>query len=122
MVLWCFRSRNDDEVENANEGQMKKVGVMSKCDDDEVEEGRGMTKAASIRILHFNDVYTINNEEGKPGGAARFASVLRERASGSAGAGGDDAMTTTGEALVLFSGDVFSPSLEGNLFKVRDLT
>ena len=24
----------------------------------------------------------------------------------------------SGEALVLFSGDVFSPSLEGNLFKV----
>ena len=115
-MLWCFGGSQNDEEER--EVMMRVVGVVSKCDEDEVKEGEQRMKAAEIRILHFNDVYAINNEEGKPGGAARFASVLRERASASCD--GDGAVTT-GEALVLFSGDVFSPSLEGNLFKVRDL-
>ena len=92
-------------------------------------QGRGKNKC--IRIIHFNDVYTINNETGKPGGAARFTTLLRQRAKAEDSAcsdglegGNNNEMNAdmksepSGEALVLFSGDVFSPSLEGNLFKV----
>ena len=54
-------------------------------------------KANSLTIIHFNDVYNIEPSDKEPvGGAARFKTKVKEFASKS--------------PLVLFSGDVFSPS------------
>lgn len=52
-----------------------------------------------ITILHFNDVYNIDaNSKTEPiGGAARFVTAIKSF---------DDL-----EPLVLFSGDIFSPSM-----------
>jgi len=52
----------------------------------------------SLTILHFNDVYNVDPRSVEPvGGAARFVNALR----------------SFGHLnpLVLFSGDVFSPSM-----------
>ena len=51
-----------------------------------------------ITILHFNDVYNIEEKQNEPvGGAARFKTAL-------------DSFHDT-EPLILFSGDLFEPSL-----------
>ena len=68
--------------------------------DDVCEEER----AASIDIIHFNDVYEIEPRDREPvGGVARF--VSRMRAHADAG------------ALVLFSGDALAPSLLSTVTK-----
>ena len=52
----------------------------------------------SITILHFNDVYNIEAREEEPvGGASRFATAMRQR--------------KHLDPLVLFSGDIFNPSV-----------
>jgi 5'-nucleotidase len=48
-----------------------------------------------IKIVHFNDVYDIEEENGI-GGVARFYTALKKHSQ-------DD-------PLILFSGDLFSPS------------
>ncbi|KAK2182231.1 hypothetical protein NP493_362g02095, partial [Ridgeia piscesae] len=56
------------------------------------------TLSQSITILHFNDVYNINAREEEPvGGAARFATAMRQ--------------LKHLDPLVLFSGDIFNPSV-----------
>ena len=59
---------------------------------DEVKD-----KANLLTIIHFNDVYNIEPSDRDPvGGAARFKTKIKELASKN--------------PLVLFGGDVFSPS------------
>ena len=54
-------------------------------------------KAKSLTVIHFNDVYNIDPSDQEPvGGAARFKTKLKEFAAKN--------------PLVLFSGDIFSPS------------
>ena len=54
--------------------------------------------AETITILHFNDVYNIEPSEIEPvGGAARFVTAVKDCQHLS--------------PLVLFSGDVFNPSI-----------
>ena len=57
------------------------------------------TVADAIRIIHFNDVYNIEEGSREPvGGAARFVGLLRK-------------LSSTGlPPLVCFSGDGFNPS------------
>lgn len=52
-----------------------------------------------LTILHYNDVYNVDaNSEVEPiGGAARFCTAIKSLAA-------DD-------PLILFSGDIFSPSM-----------
>ena len=51
-----------------------------------------------ITIIHFNDVYNIEEQASEPvGGAARFKTAVKQLA-------GLD-------PLILFSGDAFNPSL-----------
>lgn len=58
----------------------------------------GNNMASTVTILHFNDVYNIEARNEEPvGGAARFSSVIKSFASI--------------QPLVLFSGDIFSPSM-----------
>ena len=67
-----------------------------------------MPKLNAVTILHFNDVYNIEAREKEPvGGASRFTSLLRE-------VGGDD-------ALVLFSGDAFNPSMMSTVMKGKQM-
>lgn len=52
----------------------------------------------SLRIIHFNDVYNIEPSIREPaGGAARFLSVI-------------NLLKNESPCLVMFSGDIFSPS------------
>lgn len=54
---------------------------------------------STLTILHFNDVYNVEDRSEKPpyGGAARFATAVKS--------------FSHLNPLVLFSGDVFSPSI-----------
>ena len=61
-----------------------------------------------MNILHFNDVYNIEekekaNEVGILAGAARFVTAFEQH--------GKD------KKLCLFSGDLFSPSILSTIFK-----
>ncbi|KAA8496851.1 5'-nucleotidase [Porphyridium purpureum] len=61
-----------------------------------------------LTILHFNDVYEIEERAQEPvGGAARFASVVRRYERGCQVHAQDGAP----QPLVLFSGDCFHPSM-----------
>ncbi len=54
--------------------------------------------ANKLKIIHFNDVYNIEESKNEPcGGAARFAYAL-------------DYITNNDPHLILFSGDALSPS------------
>lgn len=58
----------------------------------------------TLRIIHFNDVYNIENGKQEPvGGAARFKTVI-------------DELNKKKNHFVLFSGDAFSPSTRTNFF------
>lgn len=60
--------------------------------------GSNVKDPTTITILHFNDVYNIEPREQDPvGGAARFKTAV------------DNLRNLN--PLVLFSGDVFNPSL-----------
>lgn len=55
-------------------------------------------RAPSITILHFNDVYNVEEQPSEPkAGAARFKTALRSF----------DAK----DPLILFSGDILAPSI-----------
>jgi len=61
-------------------------------------------KAETISILHFNDVYNVESREVEPvGGAARFATALKSHAEK--------------DPLILFSGDIFAPSIMSTFTK-----
>lgn len=63
---------------------------------------------SSIVILHFNDVYNIEPRDKEPvGGASRFTTQLRN-------VGGRD-------ALILFSGDAFNPSMMSTVLKGKQM-
>ena len=59
-----------------------------------------------ITILHFNDVYNIEEKKKEPvGGAARFKTAL-------------ESFRDT-EPLILFSGDLFEPSLCSHFYLIK---
>ncbi len=61
-------------------------------------------KLRKFQIIHFNDVYDIEgNAKEAIGGAARFATALKYLSETSVS-------VESGNTLVLFSGDAFSPS------------
>ena len=66
--------------------------------------------ADAIRIIHFNDVYNIEEGSREPvGGAARFVGLLRE-------------LSSTGlPPLVCFSGDGFNPSTMSTATRGRQM-
>lgn len=54
--------------------------------------------ATTITILHFNDVYNVQQHKEEPvGGAARFVTAIKS--------------FSHLNPLILFSGDIFSPSM-----------
>ena len=56
-------------------------------------------KADTITLLHFNDVYNVESRNVEPvGGASRFLTAVKKQ-------------KETGDPLVLFSGDIFAPSI-----------
>jgi len=61
-------------------------------------------KAETLSILHFNDVYNVESREVEPvGGAARFLTAMKKH---------QDV-----NPLVLFSGDIFAPSIMSTFTK-----
>ena len=60
-------------------------------------------QADVITILHFNDCYNVEAQQREPaGGAARFSHVLKS--------------FSNDNPLILFSGDIFAPSMSKYLF------
>lgn len=60
--------------------------------------------AETISIIHFNDVYNVESREMEPvGGAARFLTAVKSKADL--------------QPLVLFSGDIFAPSIMSTFTK-----
>ena len=65
-----------------------------------------------IQILHFNDVYHLSPRKSEPvGGAARFATVIKEFR----------AKYGPDSSCVLFSGDLFNPSVESSISKGKHM-
>ena len=57
--------------------------------------------ADTVTLIHYNDVYNVEPRETEPvGGAARFATAVKTYADL--------------EPLILFSGDIFAPSISKN--------
>ena len=56
-------------------------------------------RSDTITILHFNDVYNVEGRGVEPvGGAARFLTAIKS-------------VSKECEPLILFSGDIFAPSI-----------
>jgi 5'-nucleotidase len=63
-----------------------------------VYEAKEKAYEKKVRIIHFNDAYNIESRKVEPcGGASRFVTAIEE-------------LNRDEPAIVLFSGDVFSPS------------
>ena len=73
--------------------------------------GRSNASPPDLRILHYNDVYHVDPSSAEPvGGIARFMTVCREYRE-------NDRYKGQPGLVTLFSGDVFSPSLESSITK-----
>ena len=73
--------------------------------------GRAGDSPPDLRILHYNDVYHLDQSSAEPvGGIGRFFTVCQEY-------GKDKKYDGQSELLTLFSGDVFNPSLESSVTK-----
>ncbi|KAI8055652.1 Metallo-dependent phosphatase-like protein [Syncephalis plumigaleata] len=68
-----------------------------------------------LRIVHFNDVYHLDEQAKEPvGGAARFYTALQQASS-------FVEPVSLDKALVLFSGDLFNPSIESSVTKGKHM-
>ena len=93
---------SDEEDENYSTEKWTRRLIHSHSD---VAEVARLNK--SLRILHFNDVYNIESSEAEPkAGAARFQTAVENLRVES----GDTPL------ILLFSGDVFSPSTRNRNF------
>lgn len=78
-------------------------------------ESNGSSEAPDLRILHYNDVYHVDQASAEPvGGLARFMTLCKEYKEGEQYQGQPGLLT-------LFSGDVFNPSLESSVTKGRHM-
>lgn len=68
-------------------------------------------EAPDLRLLHYNDVYHVDQSSAEPvGGLPRFITLCKEYKEGKQYEGQP-------ELLTLFSGDAFNPSLESSVTK-----
>lgn len=64
-----------------------------------------------LRLLHYNDVYHVDQSSSEPvGGAARFMSLIKHYEE-------NEKFKEQPELVTLFSGDAFNPSLESSVTK-----
>jgi hypothetical protein len=71
------------------------------------------TTPPDLRLLHYNDVYHIDNASEEPvGGIARFQTVVNYYRN-------DERIKGQPKLLTFFSGDAFNPSLESSVTKGR---
>ena len=64
-----------------------------------------------LRLLHFNDVYNIEENHVSPfAGAARFSARLQAVSKAS-----------DGEPLIVFSGDLFNPSMMSTVHRGKQM-
>ncbi|EGR45350.1 uncharacterized protein TRIREDRAFT_23209 [Trichoderma reesei QM6a] len=69
------------------------------------------SEAPDLRILHYNDVYHVDQASAEPvGGLARFMTLCKQYKDGEQYRGQPELVT-------LFSGDAFNPSLESSVTK-----
>ncbi|KAI9286286.1 Metallo-dependent phosphatase-like protein [Umbelopsis sp. AD052] len=74
-----------------------------------------MAQKYRCSIVHFNDVYHVSSGKSEPiGGAARFTTAIRDSRQHLESKGYADPM-------VLFSGDVFSPSTESSITRGKHM-
>jgi 2',3'-cyclic-nucleotide 2'-phosphodiesterase (5'-nucleotidase family) len=72
-----------------------------------------------LRIVHFNDVYHLDEQAKEPvGGAARFYTALQQACSF---VEETEEPVSLDKALVLFSGDLFNPSIESSVTKGKHM-
>ncbi|RKP26244.1 Metallo-dependent phosphatase-like protein, partial [Syncephalis pseudoplumigaleata] len=72
-----------------------------------------------LRIVHFNDVYHLDEQKKEPvGGAARFYTALQQACSF---AEASEEPVALDKALVFFSGDLFNPSIESSVTKGKHM-
>ena len=58
-----------------------------------------MAKSDTVTLIHFNDVYNVDSRTVEPvGGAARFLTAVKS-------------VSRDCQPLILFSGDIFAPSI-----------
>ncbi|PHH60029.1 hypothetical protein CDD81_2197 [Ophiocordyceps australis] len=77
--------------------------------------GRDGSGPPHVRMLHYNDVYHVDQASAEPvGGLARFMTLVDEYRDGQQFQGQP-------ELLTLFSGDAFNPSLESTVTKGRHM-
>jgi len=73
--------------------------------------GQAGASPPDLRILHYNDVYHVDPSSAEPvGGIARFITVCKEYKE-------SKKYESQPSLVTLFSGDVFSPSLESSITK-----
>lgn len=76
-----------------------------------LSERSGEESTPDLRILHYNDVYHVDEASSEPvGGLARFITLCKEYKESPKFEGQP-------EPLVFFSGDAFNPSLESSVTK-----
>ncbi|KAK5996813.1 Mannosylglucosyl-3-phosphoglycerate phosphatase-like protein [Cladobotryum mycophilum] len=76
-----------------------------------VESASSSGEAPDLRIVHYNDVYHVDQASAEPvGGLARFVSVCKEYKEGKQYEG-------QSKLLTFFAGDAFNPSLESSVTK-----
>ncbi|KAI9597622.1 Metallo-dependent phosphatase-like protein [Syncephalis fuscata] len=72
-----------------------------------------------LRIVHFNDVYHLDEQAKEPvGGAARFYTALQQARTFTEQV---DGQAPLDNALILFSGDLFNPSIESSVTKGKHM-
>ena len=73
--------------------------------------GQDVNTPSDLRLVHYNDVYHLDPSSAEPaGGVARFVTVCKEYREA-------ERFRGQPELVTLFSGDVFSPSLESSITK-----
>lgn len=88
-----------------------RVKVLTSLQSAAGEKSSGGDKPTKMTILHFNDVYNVEPRKKEPvGGIARFVTRMKELKAESVARGEP-------EAVILFSGDAFNPSLTSTVTK-----
>ncbi|KAH7324932.1 5'-nucleotidase [Stachybotrys elegans] len=94
---------------------MVRAEVPSSAPQATYSSGRAGEGQPDIRMLHYNDVYHVDQSSAEPvGGFPRFMSLINEYRDGEQYAGQP-------ELLTYFSGDAFNPSLESSVTKGKHM-
>jgi 5'-nucleotidase len=98
------QKKDESNKEDSKKEESKKDETKGEAKKEEDKKDEGKESDRHFKIIHFNDVYNLQEGDSEPcGGAARFLTALNKYR--------DDS------TLVLFSGDIFSPSQLSTILK-----